>query len=113
MATRDWVGVAAGLALAGFGLGAMVASGGSGPTAGGGPAVPAPAGPVEQVQVVETVVLPAAAPEIPGVSAATARLLADRGYADASGGDLGLSSTVIRVLEANDVVLLVPGGDRP
>lgn len=108
MAAKDWAGVTVGLALAGFGLGAYVASG-------RGPAPAQQADPIPVVQTVptvETVVIPLPDVEIPGVSDATERLLAARGYADVTPADqLGLPDSIIRVLEREGAVLLVPEGD--
>jgi len=111
MATRDWAGLAAGLALAGFGLGAYVASGSQSVPE---PA-PAPAAVIETVPAVETVVdQPVDRPafEIPGLSGAASRILANAGYAEiAPQSELGLPASLVRVLEREGVVLLVPDGD--
>jgi len=107
MATRDWAGLAAGLALAGFGLGAYVASG-SQPVS---ESAPAPAAVVETVPFVETAVVQPVF-HIPGLSDAASRVLGSTGYADvAQQSELGLTASVVRVLEREGVVLLVPDGD--
>lgn len=107
MATRDWAGIAAGLALAGFGLGAFVASG----TEQAPEPAPTPAVVVETVAPVETFVAQPTV-EIPGISGAAARVLSTTGYAGvAQEEELGLPGSVIRVLEREGVVLLVPDGD--
>jgi len=100
--------VTAGLALAGFGLGAFVASGQS--QAPEPAAEPTPV--VETVPVTETMVVPLPTVEIPGISDAAGRLLTARGYADVPPeAELGLAPAVIRVLEREGTVLLVPEGD--
>ena len=102
MSAKDWAGVTAGLALAGFGLGAFVASGQN--------QAPEPA--AEPTPVVETVAVPLPTVEIPGISDAAGRLLTARGYADVPPeAELGLAPAVIRVLEREGTVLLVPEGD--
>ncbi|MFH2071414.1 MAG: hypothetical protein ABIJ75_01025 [Actinomycetota bacterium] len=111
MAAKDWAGVAAGLALAGFGLGAYVASG-------PGPAQAPAAEPSPVVQTapmvenVENVVTTVPGVTIPGLSDAAGRVMVASGYAEkAQPADLGLSPSVIRVLEKAGTVLLIPNGD--
>jgi hypothetical protein len=106
MAAKDWAGVTVGLALAGFGLGAYVASG-------PGPAPAAEPSPVvETVPMTENVVTTVPGVTIPGLSDAAGRVMAASGYAEkAQPADLGLSPSVIRVLEKAGTVLLIPNGD--
>ncbi|MBU1493166.1 MAG: hypothetical protein KJ956_04290 [Actinobacteria bacterium] len=108
MAAKDWAGVAAGLALAGFGLGAYAASG-PGPA----PApVAEPSPVVETVPMTENVVTTVPGVTIPGLSDAAGRVMVASGYAEkAQPADLGLSPSVIRVLEKAGTVLLIPNGD--
>ncbi len=105
MAAKDWAGVAAGLALAGFGLGAYVASD-------PGPAqapVAEPSPVVQTVPMAETVVMTVPDVTIPGLSDAAGRVLAAGGYADLTQpADLGLAPSVVRVLERAGTVLLIP-----
>ena len=107
MSTKDWAGVTVGLALATFGLGAFVASGGG--TAPAPAADPAPV--VQTVSTVETTGLPMPDVTIPGLSASAGRVLQARGYAElAPQTDLGLPPAVQRVLESAGTVLLIPEG---
>lgn len=111
MKTRDWSLLAAGLVLAGFGLGAFLLGDEGEPVV--SPATES--APVPAAVEAAPVPVPTSAPlEIDGIPGAVARVLGEHGSAGlvpASGVDL--PDSVLRVLRERRVVLTLPGALRP